>query len=202
MGSQYSADPTTAARPWKEAAGTKSPCPSITQRTSTSESTLRNEPGVEPIAVETLPTEVRDPGPIRRGIRVRSLVRHRRGRCLRVAKDHGQRVRHRLDFWGNRRLNCVPYTNVTQQRDNHRSQTYIDRKTAAALCADPAAKQALLVVGSRHLVTGHAYNPRLPFDPQGAHFITGRSVALSERATCWKRKSIPSEAPNDVRKPR
>jgi transposase len=91
--------------------------------------TLRDEPGVGPIAAATLLVEVGDPFRFAR----ESKFARWSGTgavALSSAEGDGLPVRHRLDFGGNRRINSVLYiASVTQQRDQAAARTYIDRKT-------------------------------------------------------------------------
>jgi transposase len=91
--------------------------------------TLRDEPGVGPIAAATLLVEVGDPFRFAR----ESKFARWSGTgavALSSAEGDGLPVRHRLDFGGNRRINSVLYiASVTQQRDQPDARTYIDRKS-------------------------------------------------------------------------
>jgi Transposase IS116/IS110/IS902 family len=91
--------------------------------------TLRDEPGVGPIAAATLLVEVGDPFRFAR----ESKFARWSGTgavALSSAEGDGLPVRHRLDFGGNRRINSVLYiASVTQQRDQAAARTYIDHKT-------------------------------------------------------------------------
>jgi transposase len=79
--------------------------------------TLRDEPGIGPIAAATLVTEVGDPF---RFARESKFARWCGTGAVALSSGEGsnQPVRHRLDFRGNRRVNSVLYiASVTQQRD-------------------------------------------------------------------------------------
>ena len=90
--------------------------------------TLRDEPGVGPIAAATLFAEVGDP--------FRFATESKFARwcgtgavALSSGEGAGAPVRHRLDFGGNRRINSVLYiASVTQHRDIDEARGYIDRK--------------------------------------------------------------------------
>ncbi len=90
--------------------------------------TLRDEPGIGPIAAASLLTEVGDP------FRFASESKFARwcgtgAVALSSGEGTGQPVRHRLDFGGNRRINSVLYiASVTQQREIDEARSYIDRK--------------------------------------------------------------------------
>ncbi|MCP4329907.1 MAG: IS110 family transposase [Alphaproteobacteria bacterium] len=91
--------------------------------------TLRDEPGIGPIAAATLLCEVGDPF---RFARESKFARWcgTGAVALSSGEGHGEPVKHRLDFRGNRRINSVLYiASVTQQRDRQDAQTFIDRKT-------------------------------------------------------------------------
>jgi len=90
--------------------------------------TLRDEPGVGPIAAATLIAEVGDPF---RFARESKFARWcgTGAVALSSAEGAGVPVRHRLDFGGNRRINSVLYiASVVQHRDIDDARTYIDRK--------------------------------------------------------------------------
>jgi len=92
--------------------------------------TLRDEPGIGPIAAATLLSEVGDPF---RFARESKFARWSGTGAVAVSSGEGDGlpVRHRLDFGGNRRINSVLYiASVTQQRDVDIARAYIDRKTA------------------------------------------------------------------------
>ena len=92
--------------------------------------TLRDEPGVGPIAAATLLCEVGDP--------------HRFGReskfarwcgtgavALSSGEGSGDPIKHRLDFRGNRRVNSVLHiASVTQARQQPDAATYLARKAS------------------------------------------------------------------------
>jgi transposase len=90
--------------------------------------TLRDEPGIGPIAAATLVVEVGDP--------FRFAVESKFARwcgtgavALSSGEGNGAPVRHRLDYGGNRRINSVLYTaSITQQRFNGDARAYLDRK--------------------------------------------------------------------------
>lgn len=89
---------------------------------------LREEPGIGPIAAATLLCEVGDP------LRFSRESKFARwcgtgAVALSSGEGSGPPVRHRLDFGGNRRINSVLYiASVTQQRDHRDAQAYIARK--------------------------------------------------------------------------
>ncbi|MGZ5384638.1 MAG: transposase [Acidimicrobiia bacterium] len=91
--------------------------------------TLRDEPGIGPIAAATLLAVVGDP--------FRFAREYKFARwcgigavALSSGEGNGELVRHRLDFRGNRRINSVLYTaSVTQQRDHDNARNYTERKT-------------------------------------------------------------------------
>lgn len=90
--------------------------------------TLRDEPGIGPIAAATLLIEVGDPFRFNR----ESKFARWSGTgavALSSGEGNGEPVRHRLDFRGNRRVNSVLYiASVTQQRDRPDAKIYIERK--------------------------------------------------------------------------
>lgn len=91
--------------------------------------TLRDEPGIGPIAAATLICEVADPF---RFARESKFARWcgTGAVALSSGEGDGEPVKHRLDFRGNRRINSVLYiASVTQQRDRPDARAYIDRKT-------------------------------------------------------------------------
>ena len=91
--------------------------------------TLRDEPGIGPIAAATLICEVGDPF---RFSRESKFARWCGTGAVALSSGEGDNepVKHRLDFRGNRRINSVLYiASVTQQRDRHDARTYLDRKT-------------------------------------------------------------------------
>lgn len=90
--------------------------------------TLRDEPGVGPIAAATLLAEVGNP---LRFARESKFARWcgTGAVALSSGEGTGMPVRHRLDYGGNRRINSVLYiASVTQQRDIDEARDYIDRK--------------------------------------------------------------------------
>jgi transposase len=79
--------------------------------------TLRDEPGIGPIAAATLIIEVGDPF---RFTRESKFARWCSTGAVALSSGEGQTapMRHRLHFRGNRRINSVLHiTSVTQQRD-------------------------------------------------------------------------------------
>ena len=91
---------------------------------------LRDEPGIGPIAAATLLAEVGDPF---RFARESKFARWcgTGAVALSSGEGHGLPVRHRLDFGGNRGINSVLYiASVTQHRDIDEARAYIDRKIA------------------------------------------------------------------------
>jgi transposase len=92
--------------------------------------TLRDEPGIGPVAAATLLAEVGDPF---RFARESKFARWCGTGAVAISSGEGtaEPRRHRLDLRGNRRINSVLYiASVTQQRDHHLAQAYIERKTA------------------------------------------------------------------------
>jgi transposase len=90
--------------------------------------TLRDEPGIGPIAAATLVCEVGDPT---RFSRESKFARRCGTGAVALSSGEGNRepVRHRLDYGGNRRINSVLYiASVTQQRDHDPARDYIARK--------------------------------------------------------------------------
>ncbi len=90
--------------------------------------TLRDEPGIGPIAAATLLAEVGDPF---RFARESKFARWSGTGAVALSSGEGAGVpvRHRLDFGGNRRINSVLYiASVVQHRDIDEARTYIDRK--------------------------------------------------------------------------
>jgi len=90
--------------------------------------TLRDEPGIGPIAAATLLTEVGDPF---RFARESKFARWCGTGAVALSSGEGAGlpVKHRLDFSDNRRVNSVLYiVSVTQHRDLDDARTYIDRK--------------------------------------------------------------------------
>jgi len=92
--------------------------------------TLRDEPGIGPIAAATLVCEVGDPFRFARESKFAKWC-GTGAVALSSGEGSGQPVRHRLDFGGNRRINSVLYiASITQQRDTPEASNYLDRKTA------------------------------------------------------------------------
>jgi transposase len=90
--------------------------------------TLRDEPGIGPIAAATLLAEVGDPF---RFARESKFARWSGTGAVALSSGEGAGcpVKHRLDFRGNRRINSVLYiASVTQHRDLADARLYIDRK--------------------------------------------------------------------------
>ena len=90
--------------------------------------TLRDEPGIGPIAAATLLAEVGDPF---RFARESKFARWSGTGAVALSSGEGdgRPVKHRLDFRGNRRINSVLYiASVTQHRDLDDARVYIDRK--------------------------------------------------------------------------
>lgn len=90
--------------------------------------TLRDEPGIGPIAAATLVVEVGDPF---RFARESKFARWCGTGAVAVSSGEGDGtpVRHRLDYGGNRRINSVLYTaSITQQRYHPDARAYLDRK--------------------------------------------------------------------------
>jgi transposase len=90
--------------------------------------TLRDEPGIGPIAAATLLCEVGDPF---RFVRESKFARWCGTGAIALSSGEGTGlpVKHRLDFRGNRRINSVLYiASVTQHRDPVDARDYIDRK--------------------------------------------------------------------------
>lgn len=92
--------------------------------------TLREEPGIGPIAAATLLCEVGDP--------TRFATESKFARwsgtgavALSSGEGNGQPTRHRVDFRGNRTVNSVLYiASITQARDRPDARAYLARKTA------------------------------------------------------------------------
>jgi transposase len=90
--------------------------------------TLREEPGIGPIAAATLICQVGDP--------TRFATESKFARwcgtgavALSSGEAQGQPVRHRVDFRGNRTINSVLHiASVTQARDVPEARDYLDRK--------------------------------------------------------------------------
>ena len=90
--------------------------------------TLRDEPGIGPIAAATLLCEVGDP---RRFDRESKFARWSGTGAVALSSGEGagNPVKHRLDFRGNRRINSVLYiASVTQQRSQPDAAAYLARK--------------------------------------------------------------------------
>jgi transposase len=90
--------------------------------------TLRDEPGIGPIAAATLLCEIGDPtrfcseSKFARWCGVGAVARS-------SGEGSSQPVTHRLDFGGNRRINSVLYiASVTQGRDIEEAKAYLERK--------------------------------------------------------------------------
>jgi len=92
--------------------------------------TLRDEPGIGPIAAATLICQVGDP------TRFASESKFVRwcgtgAVALSSGEAHGLPARHRVDFRGNRTVNSVLHiASVTQARDVPEASAYLDRKRA------------------------------------------------------------------------
>lgn len=90
--------------------------------------TLREEPGIGPIAAATLVCEVGDPTRFNRESKFARWC-GTGAVAMSSGEGAGTPVRHRLDYGGNRRINSVLYiASVTQQRDHPPAKTYIERK--------------------------------------------------------------------------
>ena len=92
------------------------------------ETTLRDEPGVGPIAAATLLCEVGDP---RRFDRESRFARWSGTGAVALSSGEGSGdpIKHRLDFRGNRRINSVLHiASVTQQRSQPQASAYLTRK--------------------------------------------------------------------------
>jgi transposase len=90
--------------------------------------TLRDEPGIGPIAAATLLVEVGDPNRFPRESKFARWC-GTGAVALSSGEGDGLPVKHRLDFRGNRRINSVLYiASVTQHRDLADARDYIDRK--------------------------------------------------------------------------
>ncbi|WP_419927088.1 transposase [Candidatus Poriferisocius sp.] len=90
--------------------------------------TLRDEPGIGPIAAATLVCEVGDP---RRFDRESKFARWCGTGAVALSSGEGNSdpVKHRLDFRGNRRINSVLHiASVTQQRHQPQAAAYLARK--------------------------------------------------------------------------
>ena len=91
--------------------------------------TLRDEPGIGPIAAATLICEVGDPFRLARESKFARWC-GTGAVALSSGEGNAEPVKHRLDFGGNRRINSVLYiASVTQQRNNRDARAYLDRKT-------------------------------------------------------------------------
>ena len=92
--------------------------------------TLRDEPGTDPIAAATLLCEVGDPHRFDR--ESKSARWSGTGAvALSSGEGAGDPIKHRLDFRGNRRINSVLHiASVTQQRTQPDASAYLARKTA------------------------------------------------------------------------
>jgi transposase len=89
---------------------------------------LRDEPGIGPIAAATLVVEVGRPS---RFSSESKFARWCGTGAVAISSDegHSRPTRHRLDFGGNRRINSVLYiASVTQQRQVDCARDYIQRK--------------------------------------------------------------------------
>lgn len=99
---------------------------------------LREEPGIGPIAAATLLCEVGDP--------TRFATESKFARwsgtgavALSSGEGTGQPTRHRVDFRGNRTVNSVLYiASITQARDRPDARAYLARKTAEGKTAREA----------------------------------------------------------------
>jgi transposase len=99
---------------------------------------LREEPGIGPIAAATLLCEVGDP--------TRFATESKFARwsgtgavALSSGEGNGQPTRHRVDFRGNRTVNSVLYiASITQARDRPDARAYLARKTAEGKTAREA----------------------------------------------------------------
>jgi transposase len=90
--------------------------------------TLRDEPGIGPIAAATLLAEVGDPF---RFARESKFARWCGTGAVALSSGEGTGipVKHRLDFRGNRKINSVLYiASITQQRFNDDAVSYLERK--------------------------------------------------------------------------
>jgi transposase len=92
--------------------------------------TLREEPGIGPIAAATLLVEVGDP---HRFATEAKFARWCGTAAVALSSGEGDGVpkRHRLDFRGNRRVNSVLHiVSVTQARSHQPAKDYLERKRA------------------------------------------------------------------------
>jgi transposase len=90
--------------------------------------TLRNEPGIGPIAAATLLAEIGDPF---RFARESKFARWCGTGAVALSSGEGTGVpvKHRLDFGGNRRINSVMFVaSVVQHRDIDEARCFIERK--------------------------------------------------------------------------
>ena len=91
--------------------------------------TLRDEPGIGPIAAATLLCEVGDPARFDRESKFARWC-GTGAVALSSGEGSGQPVKHRLDFGGNRRINSVLHiASVTQARSRPDAAAYLARKT-------------------------------------------------------------------------
>ncbi|WP_419907360.1 IS110 family transposase [Candidatus Poriferisodalis sp.] len=91
--------------------------------------TLRDEPGIGPIAAATLLCEVGDPTRFDRESKFARWC-GTGAVALSSGEGGGQPVKHRLDFRGNRRINSVLHiASVTQARSQPDAAAYLTRKT-------------------------------------------------------------------------
>ena len=91
--------------------------------------TLRDEPGIGPIAAATLLCEVGDPARFDRESKFARWC-GTGAVALSSGEGSGQPVKHRLDFRGNRRINSVLHiASVTQARSQPDAAAYLARKT-------------------------------------------------------------------------
>jgi transposase len=90
--------------------------------------TLRDEPGIGPIAAATLLVEIGDPF---RFATESKFARWCGTGAVAMSSGEGKArpIKHRLDLRGNRRINSVLYiASITQQRDIDIAKTFIERK--------------------------------------------------------------------------
>lgn len=153
--------------------------------------TLRDEPGIGPIAAATLLVEVGDPFRFARGSKCT-----RWSGTVAVAVSSGAAdgppVRHHLDFGGNRRINSVlNIGSVTQQRDRDAARTYIDRKTTegkphgkpAALTSDHLANRAIRRMWATNDAERPARRSRLDKGASDSPLYVGRSCVRPRNDT-------------------